>query len=59
MILGWDQARPPDPPNCVAVDVTTMNSVTVRIQESVDGPISTKYKSKYIMKKLIIRFRRI
>lgn len=46
MILGWDQARPPDPPNAVAVDVTSMNSITVRIQESADGAIATKYKSE-------------
>lgn len=45
MILGWDQARPPDPPQHVTADVTASNAVTVRIQEPNDGPLTTKYKS--------------
>lgn len=46
MILGWDQTKPPDPPYLTAVDVTGPNSVLVRIQESSDGPIATKFKGK-------------
>lgn len=44
MILGWDQTKPPDPPYLIAVDVTSTHSVTLRIQESCDGPIATKFK---------------
>lgn len=46
MLLGWDQTKPPDPPNFVAIDVTSINSANLRIQESGDGPISTKFKGK-------------
>lgn len=46
MLLGWDQARPPDPPHSIVLDVTSCNSVTLRIQESTEGPIATKCKSK-------------
>ena len=45
MLLGWDQARPPDPPYSVTCDVTGVNAVTVRVQEPNDGPIATKFKS--------------
>lgn len=47
MLLGWDQARPPDPPYCTTIDVTSVNSVTIRIQESTEGAITTKFKSTY------------
>lgn len=47
MLLGWDQTKPPDPPYLVAVDVTTANSINLRIQESCDGPIATKFKGKF------------
>lgn len=46
MILGWDQLKPPDPPYLIAVDVTNINSVMLRVQESCDGPIATKFKGK-------------
>lgn len=46
MLLGWDQARPPDPPYLITIDVTTLNCVSVRIQENTEGPITTKFKSK-------------
>lgn len=46
MLLGWDQTKPPDPPNYVAIDVTSTNSANLRIQESGDGPIATKFKGK-------------
>lgn len=48
MLLGWDQSRPPDPPYCTTIDVTSVNSVTIRIQESTEGAITTKFKSMYI-----------
>jgi ankyrin repeat and fibronectin type-III domain-containing protein 1 len=46
MLLGWDQARPPDPPNAVSVDVIGLNSVQVRAQEPTNGPICTKFKGE-------------
>lgn len=46
MLLGWDQTKPPDPPNFIAIDVTSTNSANLRIQESGDGPIATKFKGK-------------
>lgn len=48
MLLGWDQARPPDPPQSIVLDVTSCNSVALRIQESTDGPIATKCKSEFL-----------
>ncbi|XP_060827141.1 ankyrin repeat and fibronectin type-III domain-containing protein 1 isoform X2 [Bombus pascuorum] len=52
MLLGFDQARPPDMPFLVAVDVTGTNSVTVRFQEpdSHDSPICTKFKVQWSIK---------
>lgn len=47
MLLGWDQARPPDVPQYVAIDVTGVNSVTARIQEPMEGPIATKFKGTF------------
>lgn len=44
MLLGWDQTRPPDPPQAIQLDVTSCTVVTLRIQESVEGPIATKCK---------------
>lgn len=46
MLLGYDQTKPPESPNFVAIDVTNTNSANLRIQESGEGPISTKYKGK-------------
>lgn len=46
MLLGWDQTKPPDPPNFVGIDVTSSNSANLRIQESGEGPISTKFKGE-------------
>lgn len=48
MLLGWDQTKPPDPPNFVSIDVTSTNSVNLRIQESSDGAISTKFKGNIV-----------
>ncbi|XP_076230084.1 ankyrin repeat and fibronectin type III domain containing protein wide awake isoform X6 [Nomia melanderi] len=52
MLQGFDQARPPDMPFLVAVDVTGTNSVTVRFQEpdSHDSPICTKFKVQWSVK---------
>ena len=47
MLLGWDQARPPDPPHAVAVDVVSSNSIAINVQESTEGPIATKFKGKF------------
>ncbi|XP_021938463.1 ankyrin repeat and fibronectin type-III domain-containing protein 1 isoform X2 [Zootermopsis nevadensis] len=49
MLLGFDQARPPDAPFLVAVDVTGTHSVTVRFQEpdQQDSPICTKFKVQW------------
>lgn len=50
MLLGWDQTKPPDPPNFIAIDVTSTNSANLRIQESGDGPIATKFKGELVLK---------
>ncbi|XP_043503339.1 uncharacterized protein LOC122524904 isoform X4 [Polistes fuscatus] len=52
MLLGFDQARPPDMPFMVAIDVTGTTSVTVRFQEpdSHDSPICTKFKVQWSLK---------
>ncbi|XP_070163734.1 ankyrin repeat and fibronectin type-III domain-containing protein 1 isoform X7 [Polyergus mexicanus] len=49
MLLGFDQARPPDMPFLVAIDVTGTTSVTIRFQEpdSHDSPICTKFKVEW------------
>ncbi|XP_055322318.1 uncharacterized protein LOC129578170 isoform X3 [Sitodiplosis mosellana] len=47
MLLGWDQTKPPDPPNFIGIDVTSTNSANLRIQESGDGPIATKFKVQW------------
>lgn len=49
MLLGFDQARPPDIPFLVAVDVTGTSSVTVRFQEPEhqDAAICTKFKVQW------------
>lgn len=44
MLLGWDQARPPDMPSAVTVDVSGLNSVTICILEPMEGCIGTKFK---------------
>ncbi|XP_071443530.1 ankyrin repeat and fibronectin type-III domain-containing protein 1 isoform X1 [Hetaerina americana] len=49
MLLGFDQARPPDEPFLVAVDVTGTNSLAVRFQEpeNQDSAICTKFKVEW------------
>lgn len=47
MMLGWEQARPPDAPHSIQLDVTSCTTVLLRILESVDGPIATKCKGEF------------
>ncbi|XP_073815068.1 ankyrin repeat and fibronectin type III domain containing protein wide awake isoform X3 [Musca autumnalis] len=47
LLLGWDQARPPDAPASVIVDVTGENSIQVQILEPFDGAIGTKFKVQW------------
>ncbi|KAL9894742.1 ankyrin repeat and fibronectin type III domain containing protein wide awake isoform 2-T2 [Glossina fuscipes fuscipes] len=47
LLLGWDQARPPDAPASLTVDVTGDNSVQVQILEPFDGAIATKFKVQW------------
>lgn len=55
MVLGFAQARPPDPPNIVAVDIIASSLVEVHLQEATtpDGPITTKFKSKLFHQKKV------
>ncbi|XP_066594906.1 uncharacterized protein wake isoform X2 [Prorops nasuta] len=52
MLLGFDQARPPDMPFIISVDVTGVTSVSVRFQEtdSHDSSICTKFKVQWSTK---------
>ncbi|KAM7363779.1 ankyrin repeat and fibronectin type III domain containing protein wide awake isoform 2-T7 [Cochliomyia hominivorax] len=47
LLLGWDQARPPDAPSSVIVDVTGDNSIQVQILEPFEGAIGTKFKVQW------------
>ncbi|XP_034242737.1 ankyrin repeat and fibronectin type-III domain-containing protein 1 isoform X2 [Thrips palmi] len=49
MLMGFEQARCPDEPFLVAVDVTGTHSVTVRFQEAetLDSQICTKFKVEW------------
>ncbi|XP_034113000.1 uncharacterized protein LOC117573733 isoform X7 [Drosophila albomicans] len=47
MLLGWDQARPPDAPASVVVDVTGDNSISLQILEPFEGAIGTKFKVQW------------
>ncbi|XP_055377283.1 uncharacterized protein LOC129609384 isoform X2 [Condylostylus longicornis] len=47
MLLGWDQARPPDYPSAITVDVTGSNSVSICILEPMEGSICTKFKVQW------------
>ncbi|CAH0563969.1 unnamed protein product [Brassicogethes aeneus] len=49
LVLGFAQARPPDPPGLVSIDVTSHASVTVRLQEPIqsDSAIATKFKVQW------------
>ncbi|XP_030754413.1 uncharacterized protein LOC115881170 isoform X2 [Sitophilus oryzae] len=45
LVLGFTQARPPDVPSMVALDITAKNAITVRLAEptSQESPITTKF----------------
>ncbi|XP_064213663.1 ankyrin repeat and fibronectin type-III domain-containing protein 1 isoform X2 [Tribolium castaneum] len=49
LVLGFAQARPPDPPSLVALDITSLSSVAMRLQEPTtnDSPITTKFKVQW------------
>ncbi|KAJ8923141.1 hypothetical protein NQ315_001695 [Exocentrus adspersus] len=49
LVLGFTQARPPDPPSLVALDITAACTVSVRLQEptAVDSSITTKFKVQW------------
>ncbi|CAH1984687.1 unnamed protein product [Acanthoscelides obtectus] len=49
LVLGFAQARPPDPPSLVALDITSSSTVTVRLHEPTasDSPITTKFKVQW------------
>lgn len=44
LLLGWDQARPPDAPASVTIDVSGNNSIQIQILEPFEGAIATKFK---------------
>lgn len=44
MLLGWDQAKPPEPPVSVFVDVLNVTTVAVKVYETTEGPLGTKFK---------------
>ncbi len=46
ILRGWVQSTSPNLPNYVIVDVTSCTSVAIRVQESLTGAITTKFKSK-------------
>ncbi|XP_060521870.1 ankyrin repeat and fibronectin type-III domain-containing protein 1 isoform X2 [Cylas formicarius] len=49
LVLGFAQARPPDPPSLVALDITAHSTVTVRLQEPTvqESPIATKFRVQW------------
>lgn len=49
ILRGWVQTSTPYLPTSVIVDVTSTNSVSVKVQESHSGAITTKFKSKLLL----------
>ncbi|KAJ8986128.1 hypothetical protein NQ317_005598 [Molorchus minor] len=49
LVLGFTQARPPDPPSLVALEITSSSTVSVRLQEPTasDSAITTKFKVQW------------
>lgn len=47
ILRGWIQASAPYSPSSVIVDVTSSNSVAIKVNESLSGAITTKFKSMY------------
>lgn len=52
ILRGWVQSTAPCMPNNVVVDVTSSTSVAVKVQESLTGAITTKFKSKFELSSL-------
>lgn len=52
ILRGWVQSTAPCMPNNVVVDVTSSTSVAVKVQESLTGAITTKFKSKFVLRPL-------
>lgn len=46
ILRGWVRSTAPNAPSYVIVEVTSSNSVAVRVQESSTGAITTKFRSK-------------
>lgn len=44
MLLGWDQTKPPEAPVSVFVDVIDATTVSVKVHETTEGPMGTKFK---------------
>lgn len=49
MLLGWDQTKPPEAPVSVFVDVIDATTVSVKVHETTEGPLGTKFKGKWII----------
>lgn len=46
MMLGWDQTKPPEAPVSVFVDVVDATTVSVKVHETTEGPMGTKFKGE-------------
>lgn len=46
MLLGWDQTKPPEAPVSVFVDVLDATTVSVKVHETTEGPLGTKFKGE-------------
>lgn len=46
MMLGWDQTKPPEAPVSVFVDVVDASTVSVKVHETTEGPMGTKFKGE-------------
>lgn len=47
MLLGWDQTKPPEAPVSVFVDVIDATTVSVKVHETTEGPLGTKFKGEW------------
>lgn len=48
MLLGWDQTKPPEAPVSVFVDVIDATTVSVKVHETTEGPLGTKFKGELL-----------
>lgn len=46
MLLGWDQTKPPEAPVSVFVDVIDATTVSVKVHETTEGPLGTKFRGE-------------